>query len=138
MLVILSDRFINDRQKRFDTSSSSPGHSRIMGTTQSLKKTNPLILGQSVQTSNAGISNAALRSIEDSFDTYFIHGVGYDAEISNGIFDLTAVIETSSADYFVWNTKTHEDFFNHTTLGIRAIKHRHLTPRATLSMKRLE
>ena len=91
-----------------------------------------VIAGICIEFVDAGVANATLRNIENTFHIDFIGLINSSAQICKSIFHFTTLVETSSSNNFVGNTKTHERLFKNTTLRIRTIENGHFAPLARI------
>ena len=60
---------------------------------------------------HGGVTNAALRIVNNSAQCLFVVGIGHHAEIGQHVFDDLALIETHSAEDAIRNFLLEQFFF---------------------------
>ena len=114
-----------------------PGDTCLFATPQSFDEGHPCAARERVELVDARIADPAFGRVENALERHLVGGVHDGAQVGHRVLDLTAVVETGSADDLVWHTDTHERLFEHAALRVGAIEDRHVAPGGSVRLVRL-
>ena len=96
----------------------------LVGSPQRVQEPDPLRLGEAVDVCDAGISDRALRDVDDAFQGNLIGRIDEHPQIGERVLHLAPVVVLEPTDHLVGDAVPDEQLFDDAALGIGPVEHR--------------